>query len=446
MRVLFLAHRLPYPPDKGDKIRSFRELQALARRHEVDLFCFYDQPKDRQYFPQVRGYCQEFYAEPIRWLGSRARAGLAWASGSPFTTAFFRSSSMERHICAAVAERRYDLVFVFGSAMAPYAQGFSQLPRLLDMVDVDSDKWKQYARYSRPPLSWIWTAEATRLFEYEKSLARQFSMTLLCTCSEAEILRRSVPETRIEVIENTMDTAYFDPAKVTVPAELTAWQPYVVFTGSMDYFPNADAVEMFYREVFLRIRRDLPKARFVIAGRNPTRAVRKLARDPAVLVTGAVADIRPYLRGAAAAVAPLRVARGVQTKIFEAMAMGLPIAVSSKAAIALPQCLRGQVQVEDDPQRLAAILLALLQATPRSSAGARAALLDYVEGAKWDERWEGLLTGAVQLHRKEFKDSRVALRDPEVYPMRDGKSPPSMASLAALEAMVTSGKNQEKGI
>lgn len=392
MRVLFLAHRLPYPPDKGDKIRSFRELEELSSRHELDLFCFYDDTNDRRYLREVNRYCRVVYAEPVSWLRSRIRALRALFWGRPFTTAFFYSPTMARRVRGAINDRKYDLIFVYGSAVAQYVQGVNHVPRVLDLVDVDSDKWRQYARYSRAPVSWIWSAEASRLGEYENRIVREFSMTLVSTLAEADLLRRSGGDARIEHLENRFDTTYLDPAKVSVPEELASCRPYLIFTGSMDYFPNVDAVEMFCREVFPCIRAQVPNAQFLIVGRNPTRIVRKLAQRPGVRVTGAVADIRPYLRGASAAVAPLRIARGIQTKIFEAMAMNLPVVVSSKAATAMPACLRGQVQIEDDPRALARCLIQLLQAKRHESPTARAALVDYVERTNWRGRWDELLS------------------------------------------------------
>jgi len=198
-----------------------------------------------------------------------------------------------------------------------------------------------------------------------------------------------------------MDMSYFDPRKVTVPAEIAAWQPYIIFTGSMDYFPNVDAVLFFYREVFPSVRDAMPRARFVIAGRNPARAVRELAADPAVRVTGAVADIRPYLRGASVAVAPLRVARGVQTKIFEALAMGIPVAVSCRAAQALPESLQHEIHVEDDPKRLAAYLTqTLMQEGPSSNPGPRNALGRYYDSLNWEDQLDRLIHRAVSTQEK----------------------------------------------
>jgi hypothetical protein len=182
---------------------------------------------------------------------------------------------------------------------------------------------------------------------------------------------------------------------VEIPPEIAALQPYIIFTGSMDYFPNVDAATFFCREVFPAVRAALPQVRFVIAGRNPTRVVRQLSSEPGISVTGSVPDIRPNLRGAAVAVAPLRVARGVQNKILEAMAMGLPVAASGKVAKALPSSLCSEMHVEDDPQRLASFLVERIQQGPAPPLeGPRRAVLEHFGACSWDEQLEGILARA----------------------------------------------------
>jgi sugar transferase (PEP-CTERM/EpsH1 system associated) len=420
MRILFLAHRLPYPPNKGDKIRSFREIEALSRRHEVDLFCFYDQAEDKEHVDAMRQYCHSVYAEKLSWGRSRAQALAALAMGRPFSTAFFQSPSMDRRVRESLASRGHDLIFVFSSSMAPYAEHAS-IPRLLDMVDVDSDKWTQYGDRTPPPASWVWRAEGRRLAEHEKRWVLDFSLTLLCTPAEADVLRQAAPGGRIEAFENRMNTGEFDPARVEIPAEIAALQPYIIFTGSMDYFPNVDAATFFCRKVFPAVRAALPQVRFVIAGRNPVRAVRQLSSDPGVVVTGSVPDIRPYLRGAAVAVAPLRVARGVQNKILEAMAMGLPVAASSKVAKALPSSLCSEMQVEDDPRRLASFLIDRIQHGPVPPLeGPRRAVLEHFGACSWDEQLEGILARAADSGVQSSEEhAKISIGLPRAASARD---------------------------
>jgi glycosyltransferase involved in cell wall biosynthesis len=207
-------------------------------------------------------------------------------------------------------------------------------------------------------------------------------------------MKQAAPDSSIETFENPMDVSYFNPSLVEISSEIEALRPYIIFTGSMDYFPNIDAVTTFYRDVFPAIRAEVPNARFVIAGRNPAAAVRQLSDDPSVFVTGAVSDIRPYLLGAAVAVAPMRVARGVQNKILEAMAMGLPVAASTKAAMALPASLALAVYAEDEPQRLSAFLIQKLKGAGSTSAKTRQAVLDYIGEQSWDQQFEARILRA----------------------------------------------------
>jgi sugar transferase (PEP-CTERM/EpsH1 system associated) len=397
MRVLFIAHRLPYPPNKGDKIRSHWELGQFTKRHEVDLFCFYDSPDDARELRAARACCSQFYAEPIDRAHAQARALAALLQGKSFTLAYFHSRSMAQRIRQALKSRRYDLIFVFCSSMAPYVWDVTGTPRILDLVDVDSDKWAQYAAHSSPAIAAVWRREAARLAAFEKRAVEAFDATLVCTAAEREVLRRTVLNRKIEVLENFLDTEHFDPARVSVPPEIQTLQPYVVFTGSMDYFPNVDAVTFFHDEIFPHVRREIPQMKFVIAGRNPKPAVRRLARDPGVHVTGDVTDLRPYLKGAAAAVAPLRIARGVQNKILEAMAMDLSVVASSKAASALPGDLACRVLREDDPLRFGRALTRVASAwKDGSSGGCRAVVLRHFADNRRAEQFEAIVEKVVR--------------------------------------------------
>jgi sugar transferase (PEP-CTERM/EpsH1 system associated) len=395
MRILFLAHRLPYPPNKGDKIRSFWELSTLSKRHDVDLFCFYDDPKDSSEIENLRSYCDSCYAEPIDVIGSRLRAVSALVGGRSFSTSFFFSSTMTKRVAEAVHTRSYDLVFVFGSSMAQYAEPWPNLPRILDLVDVDSDKWTQYSSYSRGPLSWLWLLEGRRLGQYESILVRGFSNTLVCTEGEGRLLRSKVKQGTISVMQNSLDMDYFAPETVSLPEKIRSLQPYVIFTGSMDYFPNIDAVEFFCQEILPRIRLSIPNLHFVIAGRNPSPRVKRLETENAVEVTGSLPDIRPYLHGAAVAVAPMRIARGVQNKILEALAMDVPVVASSVAADALPRELAVLLAAESDAESLAARVTGYVLDPPVRTGARRASVKRYIESLELPSQLEGFLRSAV---------------------------------------------------
>jgi sugar transferase (PEP-CTERM/EpsH1 system associated) len=396
MRIMFLAHRLPYPPDKGDKIRSSWELRSLAEKHQVDLFCFYDQPGDKKHIETIAMYCDRCCVEKIRWLGSRLRSLAALFGGRPFSTSYFYSDRMTQHVREALRSRQYDVILVFSSSMAQYAEGLQHIPRILDMVDVDSDKWAQYARSSKGPVSWLWKAEARRLAEYERRIVKEFTTTLLCTEREAAILKKTAGNQGIDVLPNVIDLAYFNPDTVLVPDEIATWKPYVVFTGAMDYRPNVDAALYFVRDIFPFIRKELPELRFVIAGSNPVRAIRRLATDDTVRVTGTVTDIRPYLRGAVAAVLPMRISRGIQNKILEALAMGLPVITSSGAAAALPSSVASLLMVENEPRQFVTRVVDAVSNGPNVPLHyVRSQLLQHFGAGKVRRQFEQVLSNAV---------------------------------------------------
>jgi sugar transferase (PEP-CTERM/EpsH1 system associated) len=259
-------------------------------------------------------------------------------SGEPLTRFYFDSPLVRNWVRARIAADRPASAFVFSSAMAPYLldqEGLAPERCVVDMVDIDSDKWRQYAGHTRPPWRQIYTREGRTLLDLERQMARRYGATLFVSAHEAAMFRTMAPESaaRIDHVNNGVDIAYFDPA-LAQASPFAAGETPIVFTGAMDYWPNVDAVQWFAHEIMPLIVRQLPAATFVIVGSNPGEDVKKLAALPRVAVTGRVADIRPYLAHAAACVVPLRIARGVQNKVLEAMAMARPV-------IATPQATQG---------------------------------------------------------------------------------------------------------
>jgi polysaccharide biosynthesis protein PslH len=418
MRILFIAHRIPYPPNKGEKIRALWELRELCREHVVDLFCFCDDAEDRKFISKLKDDCDRLYVENLSFLGSRARALWALLTGRPFSVGFFHSPTMAKQIDSALGTNIYDRVFVYSSSMAQYAERETGVPRVLDLVDVDSDKWLQYAERSRWPWSGLWRKEAQRLSVYEEQLVRHYPLTLVCTEAEAELLRSRAPVGRIEVLQNFLDAAYYDPTRFVAPGHIRELQPYLVFSGSMDYRPNVDAALFFCREVFPLIRQAMPELRVVIAGRNPHPSVAALGSDPAIRVTGTVADMRPYIWGASAAVVPMRIARGVQNKILEALASGTPVVSTSAAAMALPTAVRSLLRVADSPQAIAGTVLDLVKGrTNQASHSIRAAFREYIEGLNLHSKLRQIMLDPLQGNENSVKarpvePSRCDMCDP----------------------------------
>jgi len=323
MDILFLSHCAPAPPDKGERIRAYHEVVFLASRCRLHLACFARTPEEMEASRQMAPQFGSFYMEPLHPSRALARAASGFARGGSLTLSFYASRAMRAHVQSLARRVRLDAVIAYSSAMAAYAPG--EVPLLLDMVDVDSEKWLQYARQRWPGS--LYAAEGRRLRLQEREFSRRSRRTFLCTGQELALFQECVPDAPLLCLENGVDGAFFDPVH-SEPLPGAAGSRWLVFTGVMGYYPNQDAACWFAREVFPELRRHQPSLQFVVVGRSPSRAVRALADLPGVTVTGPVPDIRPYLRSAAAVITPLRIARGIQNKALEALAMGKRVLAS----------------------------------------------------------------------------------------------------------------------
>ncbi len=373
--LLFLAHRIPYPPNKGDKIRSWNILRHLTERYRVHLGCFVDDAEDWRHRDTIREICGECHFEKLEPLKARIKSLASLARGEPLTLGYYRSREFNSWITALDA--RYDLraVFAFSSSMAQYAIDgrFKSASVIIDFVDVDSDKWAQYARKKAVPGKWIYAREARTLGEFERRAAAAANASLFVSEAEAALFRSLAPDSAATTfgINNGVDFDFFDP-DTPYPDPFEGADDAVVFTGAMDYWANAEAVGWFAEDVLPRVRARCPTARFWIVGSNPSPEVLKLARLPGVSVTGRVADVRPFIAHAAAVVAPLRVARGIQNKVLEAMSM-------AKAVVVTPQALDGidaepgrDLVVASEPESFAASVIDLVAGTDGDGIGQRA--------------------------------------------------------------------------
>lgn len=384
MKILFLVHRIPYPPNKGDKIRSYHELVHLARRHEVSLACFVDRPEEMAHVETLKGLCASVDAVPLdpRWARAKSAAGLL--GRRPLSLAYFSSSEMRRRVKSRLAETAFDAILVFSSPMAAYVPKTCRTPLVIDFVDVDSDKWRQYAQFQPLSKRWIYKVEAGRLARFDRSAARRAAVCVFATESDASLFRQMAPEARVFAVENGVDAGYFsrdafgessslpfsagEDASNRIPSPLGgeggvrgANAKQIVFTGAMDYFPNVDAVCHFAREIWPTIRREVPDASFTIVGSHPADAVLRLAELPGITVTGSVPDVRAFLSRAAVSVAPVRIARGVQNKVLEAMAMGLPVVASREAFEGVRATPGEDLFVENNPARFATRVIRILR-------------------------------------------------------------------------------------
>jgi polysaccharide biosynthesis protein PslH len=324
--ILYLVHRLPYPPDKGDRIRAFHLLKYLSRRAAVHLACLADEPVDESALTALRRQCARVSVIPLgRW--SRWLRGLSsLARGRTVTEGAFDEPAMRDVLRTWTAETRFEAVLASASSMVNYVRlpELRGVPAIIDLVDVDSQKWLDYARADRGPRGWLHRLEGHRLRRCEQDLGAWVRAVTLVSPAEADLYRQCGGAATVRAIPNGVDLTYFQP---TPPTD----EPSCVFVGALDYRPNVDAACWFCREVWPRIREHYPHARMRLVGRRPVQAVRRLASLAGVEVVGPVPDVRPYLAGAAIAVAPLRIARGVQNKVLEALAMARPCVVSPQA-------------------------------------------------------------------------------------------------------------------
>lgn len=398
--LLFLTQRIPYPPVKGEKIRPLQILRHLRQYYDVYLGCLVDDPLDMQHVPTVRALCKEAWFATL----DRRRAKIACLrgllTGDALSVTFYRDRGLAAWVRGVLHTVRPEAIFVCSSNMAPYVM---DLPRhasvcLVDLADVDSEKWRAYAAAGAFPMRWVHAREWRRVAALESRIAATCDWSTFVSEDEADLFRRLQPayRDRIRAISSGVDHVYFDPAG-DFGSPFAAGRLNFVFTGTMDYPPNVDAVAWFAKAILPLIRQHAPNACFHIVGANPSRDVQALATLDGVFVTGRVPDVRPYLAHASACVAPMRIARGIQNKVLEAMAMARPTVVTIGAMTGIDAQPGTEVLLADSAEAFAA---ACLQAAGPSGAAvgqaARARVLrDYV----WAERLRGfdrLLAGAPQ--------------------------------------------------
>lgn len=397
--LLFLTQRIPYPPNKGDKIRSFAVLRHLSRRWRIHLGCFIDDPEDWAHVQALGEFCAEVHCVGLDKRRATLRSGLGLLTGRSLSEGYFRDRAMARWVRAVLENERPEAAYLFSSVMAQYVPGQGSLrPRrvVMDFVDVDSDKWRQYAKAQRWPMDLIYGREARRLLEFDRAVAARTDASLFVSPAEAALFRRLAPEVaeKVHGISNGIDFAYFRPS-AECGSPYLAGDRAVVFTGAMDYRPNIDAVTWFAQAMLPAILAEEPQARFVVVGSNPPPEVERLAEHPRITVTGRVADVRPYLNHAAVAVAPMRLARGIQNKVLEGMAMARPVVTTPQGLEgidALPG--RDLIVAEDVPGFVQGVLWALSDPTAAALGGA--ARRRIVEGYGWEDKLdqvEALLEG-----------------------------------------------------
>jgi len=326
MRILLVCHRLPYPPDRGGKIRPFHVIEHLGREHEVVVASVAHSAAELAAGEGLAGHCARVLAERVAPLAATARMVLRLPTPVPSSMGYFHAPALARRVRREAAARPFDMVFVHCSSVAHYVDAVEAPVRVIDFGDMDSQKWLAYADWRAFPLSLGYRLEGRKLERAERRLAARFDMCTVTTRLERETLEGFGTGAAVEWFPNGVDAGAFAPGSEPVEPDS------LVFLGRMDYYPNAECMVEFCRRTLPLVRRRRPGATLTIVGAKPSAAVRALGRLPGVRVTGSVPDVRPFARRSAAAVAPLRIARGTQNKILETMAMGIPTIATDVAA------------------------------------------------------------------------------------------------------------------
>ena len=348
LKVLYIAHRIPYPPNKGDKIRSFNEIKHLSRLHTIHLAALVDDPKDLQYESTLVKYCRIVETVFIRPKQNRITGILRLPTRKSLSVGYFYSHTLQAKIDRLLAQNHYDAIICFSSPMAEYMfsspqwskwetlqhHGFRRPRLIMDFCDLDSDKWRQYAQRSKFPLNAIFRLESKLLLAYEKKINQAFDHSLFVSQPEADLFSKAFSKAKtLTIIPNGVDHNYFAPIQLHKPNKPNEPnKPTLLFTGAMDYHANIDGVTWFCRTIFPTLKEKYPNAQFFIVGSKPHPLVKALAEIDGVHVIGFVEDIRPYYQMADVCVIPLRIARGVQNKVLEAMAMAKPV-IATPAAV-----------------------------------------------------------------------------------------------------------------
>jgi polysaccharide biosynthesis protein PslH len=323
VRILYLAQRVPYPPDRGDKISSWHHIERLALGHQVTVVAFAHDDADREAAVELTRRGIETHTVDLGSATLRQLRSLVWLPTlRPLTLSFYGSSKLQKVVNRLAPKN--DVGMAFSSSMGKFLIPHRNLARVIVFAELDSDKWRQYAKFQSWPKSWIYAREHRTLFRFESALARMADHNVLVTSLEEEIFNQLIPGAPSVVVRNGVNLEHYQPDGTPEPGHL-------VFVGVMDYYPNVQGCVWFVENVLPRLRDRHPNVHLSIVGARPNKTVLALASHPGVEVTGRVDDPREWLRRAQVSVAPLHIARGIQNKVLEAMAMGLPVVATTNA-------------------------------------------------------------------------------------------------------------------
>ncbi len=376
MKILFVCHRVPFPPKRGGKIRPFNIIRHLSGcGHEVTVASLARNAEELEAAVGLRQHCARSLVEIVPDSAAWGRMLARIPTPTPSSFGYFHSPRLNRRIRAELATQSYDSIFVHCSSVAPYVENILGVPKILDFGDMDSQKWREYSVHRSWPKSAVYHLEALKLENTERRLGRKFDYCTCTTRAEWETLAQLGITTPSGWFPNGVDTQFFEPVQA---ADYDSNR--IAFVGRMDYYPNQQAVLAFCRDVLPSLQAWRPVVRLDIVGADPSGAIRELGAIPGVTVTGTVPDVRPYVTHAALTIAPLAIARGTQNKILESMAMGVPVVCSPQAAGGVDAIPGEHILVAATPQENLAAIKAVLESKDmrhRFAVAARARVLSH---------------------------------------------------------------------
>jgi sugar transferase (PEP-CTERM/EpsH1 system associated) len=393
VNILFLAHRIPYPPDKGDKIRSYNEVKHLSKKHKIYLGTLCHSENEEFYASKLAPLCEKIH---LGNAGNKLKMLKSGINGRPFSVSYFYDKSLQNFVDEVLKEIHIHAIICFCSSMAEYIlknplfqrNSLTDTKLIIDFVDLDSDKWLQYSRYSRFPFNFVYRVENKRLFKYEIMINKAFDHSVFVSQREVNVLNRLCSDCKnVHVIQNGVNYKYFYPG--TSNSSNKKKKPILVFTGVMDYFANIDGVRWFCNKIFPRIKQEFPFAQFYIVGNNPTNFVWSLSELDGVTVTGYVKDIRKYYRMADVCVIPLRIARGLQNKVLEAMASGKAVVATSNAADGIIYHENRDIIISDNEEMFAKEVIKLITDKHTSQKMGQNALANIRQNYSWEDNLAG---------------------------------------------------------
>ena len=386
--LLYICHRVPFPPNKGDKIRTFNQIKYLSRNWNIDLVSFADEPKDLQYKPDLEKLCRNVFLFPLNPVWAKIKGIKSFVSGRSISEGYFFDDVANRRITSLLMGKKYHAVLCFSSPMAAYV--FKNLPIIkkkiprlvMDFCDVDSDKWRQYSQKAGFLMAMIYKAEAKRLLLYEKKINQEFDTSVFVSEKESLLFKTLIPASKNVVsVSNGVNFDYFSSLN---DKQQTQNPPTLMFAGAMDYYANIEGVIWFCSHILPKIKEKFPDVRFMIVGSNPSPEVRALSKIDNVEVTGFVEDIREYYKKTDVCVIPLRIARGIQNKVLEAMAMEKPVVSTSAAFSGINAEAGKHLMVEDNEDAFAESVMELLSNRDHAHTLGRAARTVVKSEYAWD--------------------------------------------------------------